>query len=82
MSNATVIIGKTKNPNRRSISNTNTPTNKISEAKIIQLLTTIPIPIENPTSPLRYSFLTGLKKVCSSIGTEKKLKNALLKALK
>lgn len=40
-------------------------------------LTAIPMPIENPTKPSRYSFFSGLKKVWIRIGREKSWKKAL-----
>ena len=42
----------------------------------------IPIPIENPTSPFRYSFFQGLKYVFNKRGKENNCKNALLKEAK
>jgi hypothetical protein len=38
--------------------------------------------MENPTSPLRYSFLSGLKNVCNKSGRENSLKKALLREIK
>jgi hypothetical protein len=81
-SKATVSNGKAKNPQNRAASIRRTPENKTSEVKIMQLLTKIPIAIENPTKPFLYSFFTGLKKVRSNMGTEKKSKNAPLNILK
>jgi len=46
------------------------------------VLTTIPIPIENPTSPSRYSFLRGLKKVRKRSGKENQWRSALLREAK
>ena len=46
------------------------------------VLTTIPIPIENPTNPLRYSLLIGWKKVLKRRDIEKNLKKALLISMK
>lgn len=82
ISKATVSIGKTKKAQKSTISTMSTPINKRSDDRIMLLLRAIPMPIENPTSPFLYSFFTGLKKVRNSMGTEKKSKNAPLKALK
>ena len=45
-------------------------------AQITQVFTTMPMPIENPTSPLRYSFLIGLKNVLTISESEKSCKKA------
>jgi hypothetical protein len=42
----------------------------------------MPIKIENPTRPSRYSFFQGLKKVLSIKGSEKTPKKALFKEAK
>lgn len=46
------------------------------------LFTTIPSPIENPTSPRRYSFFIGLKKVRINNGKEKNWRKALFNEIK
>lgn len=43
----------------------------IKSTKIKTLFMKIPIPIENPTKPFLYSFLTGLKKVLINKGKER-----------
>lgn len=44
---------------------------KISKSTIIRtVLTAIPIPIEKPTNPSRYSFFKGLKNVLRKSGRE------------
>jgi len=56
--------------------------NKIKSAKINKLFIIIPIIIEKPTNPSRYSFFQGLKKVFSIKGSEKTPKKALFKEAK
>jgi hypothetical protein len=56
--------------------------NKIKSAKINRLFIIIPIMIEKPTKPSRYSFFQGLKKVLSIKGSEKTPKKALFKEAK
>lgn len=54
-------------------------TNMIVSIPINTDLTIIPITRENPTSPSRYSFFSGRKKVVIKSGSENRCKKALLK---
>ncbi len=56
--------------------------NIIKSARITNVLINIPIPIEKPTSPSRYSFFHGRKYVFMSKRSENALKKALFKDLK
>src|ERR1035437_82945 len=56
--------------------------NRNKSAKINRLFITIPITIEKPTKPSRYSFFQGLKKVLNIRGSEKTPKKALFKEAK
>ena len=49
---------------------------------IRNVLIKIPIPMENPTKPFRYSFFSGLKKVLMKVGSEKRTKKASLRERK
>jgi len=64
------------------ISQIKRPMNKNKSAKINRLLITMPIKIEKPTRPWRYSFFQGRKKVFSIKGSEKTPKKALFKEAK
>jgi hypothetical protein len=82
MSNANVTKGKIRNPPRSSNSKSKIGINKMREDAITIVLTTIPIPIEKPTKPERYSLLIGWKKVLRRRDREKNRKKALLISIK
>jgi 5-formyltetrahydrofolate cyclo-ligase len=77
-----VAIGNVINPTRiaPSIAKIIVKSNKSKTIK--NDFITIPMPREKPTSPCRYSFLRGLKKVLTKRGREKSSKNALLSEAK
>jgi len=56
--------------------------NRITSATITHVFINIPIPIENPTNPCRYSFFQGLKYVFMRRGRENSCKKALFKETK
>jgi hypothetical protein len=51
------------------ISNTKSGIRIIRSAMIKNVLTNMPIPLENPTNPGRYSFFNGLKNVLRNRGS-------------
>ena len=77
-----IINGQIKNPIKNAISKITKPTSRTKSANIKRLLIVIPIKIENPTNPSRYSFFQGLKKVFSIRGKEKTPIKALFKDIK
>lgn len=78
----TIAKGQIKNPIKMAISKTIRPVKITKSARIKRLLTAIPIKIENPTKPSRYSFFQGLKKVFNIKDKEKTPKNVLFKDMK
>jgi len=82
--NGKIIIakGQIKNPIKKTISKITRPARRTKSAKIKRLLIVIPIKIENPTNPSRYSFFQGLKKVLSIRGKEKTPIKVLFKDMK
>lgn len=80
--NQTVRIGKAKKRTTVTISNTKSGIKIIRSVIIKNVLTIIPITLEKPTKPWRYSFFKGLKKVFRKRGRENSSKKALFKDLK
>jgi hypothetical protein len=70
------VIGKIKNIVNIIASDKIRRRNKNKSAKINRLFITIPIMMEKPTNPSRYSFFQGRKKVLSISGSEKTPKKA------
>lgn len=73
-----VRIGQLINNAIATVSPTSSTNNTSRSKKINILLTIIPIAIENPTRPSRYSFFHGLKKVKSRIRRDKNFIAAVL----
>ena len=63
--------GKRIKATRKMASKVMSAPNKNRSKNMSTDFTKIPIPIENPTRPLRYSFFNGLKKVLMRRGSEK-----------
>lgn len=78
----TIAKGQIKNPIKKAISKIIRLIKRTKSAKIKRLLITIPIKIENPTKPSRYSFFQGRKKVFSIKSKEKTPKKVLFKDIK
>jgi len=74
--------GQIRKPIRKTVSKIIKPKSNTKSASIKRLLITIPITIEKPTNPSRYSFFQGLKKVFIIKGSEKTPKNVLFKEMK
>ena len=70
------------NPTKNTNSIPNKRKNKAKSAKITNVFINIPIAIEKPTNPWRYSFFQGLKYVLRRSGSEKSSKKALFNELK
>jgi hypothetical protein len=75
-STATVNRGKLRKRNSKIISAKSSGIKSSRLKKMRSVFIKIPIPIENPTSPRRYSFLMGWKNVWISKGNEKNRKKA------
>lgn len=70
--------GQSKNPAKNAISNARSAINNTILARITHVFTNIPIPIEKPTNPSRYSFFHGRKNVLRSSVVENNWKKDLL----
>lgn len=65
-------MGKSKNAAIMQNSNKKSTNNKNPSIKRKKDFTAIPIPIENGTRPVLYSFFKGLKNVCKIRGIDKR----------
>ena len=74
--------GHSKKSIENKISLTKKPRIIAKFAKIANVFINIPMPIENPTKPSRYSFFQGLKNVLTRSGREKSLRSAWLSEVK
>jgi hypothetical protein len=79
---ATVAIGNRKKQVTTTISKRRIRIKIARSAIMRNVLTNMPIPIEKPISPWRYSFLMGLKYVRKKSGREKSWKKALFRETK
>ena|SRR5215469_8862513 len=79
---ATVAIGNIKNETNITSSIANKTIRIARSAMMKNDFTTIPIALEKPTNPCRYSFLSGLKNVLNNRGRENSWKKASLKEAK
>jgi hypothetical protein len=75
---ATDAAGINRNPSTIMPSMSNKQTNAARSKRIRTDFTAMPIPIEKPTSPGRYSFFKGLKNVRRNNGRERRCRKALL----